>query len=198
MNESSINDDSKLLYQISLGSWEAFTKLYKLYAPRLHNFIYPFANQSTEDTEEVMQEIFLKLWTRKEKLSHIVNIETYLLRMAKNQLIDLRKRTNGIHVSFDAFPSVVSELSSDTTYGNLVFAEYMLSAEKAIVMLTPQRKRIFVMRTQDEMSIEEISLKLNISRSAVKKQLYESIAFVKMYIKKKNGWPFAILLAFLL
>jgi len=198
MNECSYSDDSKLLYQISLGSWEAFTEIYNLYAPRLHIFVYPFANQSIEDTEEVIQDIFLKLWSRKEKLTRISNIEAYLFRMAKNQLIDNRKRTKDIHLSIEEFPCVLSEHSPDNTHGNLVFDEYMVSAYEAVVMLTPQRRKIFVMRTQDEMSIEEISSSLNISRSAVKKQLYESIAFVKTYLKKKNGWPIAVLFAFLI
>lgn len=76
-----------------------------------------------------------------------------------------------------------------SVHESLVYDEYYESAQAIIDHLTPQRKRIFLMRTQNGMSIAEIASALKISQSAVKKQLYESIRMVKNKLSKKHNWP---------
>jgi RNA polymerase sigma-70 factor (family 1) len=184
-------DENILLAQIASGNTKAYCKLYTWYAPKLYRFVYPFANQSKEETEEVIQEIFLKVWTKRHTLTNIISIEAYLFKMAKNQLIDelqkqrVRKEKTGQHLH-------LVEESSNSVYNEVVYTEYYSMAMKAIESLTPQRKRIFELRTQNEMSIDEIATQLQISHSAVKKQLYEAINFVKTHLHKNADWPVAI------
>ena len=181
-------EERTLFEQVSLGDREAYAKLYAFYVPKLYRFIYPFANQSKEDTEEVLQEVFLKIWIRKETLVDLRSFESYLFRMAKNQLTDHRKRNlSRQNLVIRLMPECETE--NATAHDNMVYTEYIQAAKEAVYQLTPQRRKIFEMRTQQDMAIDEIAAKLNITRSAVKKQLYEAILFIKTYLKYHTGWP---------
>src|SRR5690606_35014249 len=114
--------------------------LYELYVPRIYKYLFPFSNQSKEDTEEVIQEIFLKIWIRKEKLSDIESFASYLFRMAKNQLLDQYQR-QGTYQRILQF--IKSEEEVSTVHEKVVYDEYYKIAQVALRKLSPQRRKIF-------------------------------------------------------
>jgi len=182
-------DERALLEQISRGNRKAYAELYELYVPRIYKYLFPFSNQSKEDTEEVIQEIFLKIWIRKEKLSDIESFASYLFRMAKNQLLDQYQR-QGTYQRILQF--IKSEEEVSTVHEKVVYDEYYKIAQVALRKLSPQRRKIFEMRTQQDMAIDDIAIQLNITNSAVKKQLYEAIHFVKRYLRKHSEWTLVL------
>ncbi len=186
-------NEKTLLEQVAVGDSNAYAQLYTFYTPLIYRFIYPFTDHSKENTEEIIQDIFLKIWMRKETLIALRSFESYLFKMAKNQLIDVRKREQCLktitgQLSYQNEP-IWSPLDND-----LIYSEYLHSAKEAIGSLTPQRRKIFDMRTQQEMSIDEISASLNITKSAVKKQLYEAINSIKQHLNYHTSWPLLFLL----
>ncbi len=84
-NSEHINESS-LLKKASAGDRIAFSTLYTHYFPRLYRFVF-FINQSHEDTEEILQDVFLKIWDKKESLPRIRSFEDYIFRMAKEQAV---------------------------------------------------------------------------------------------------------------
>lgn len=181
-------DEQALLEKVAVGDWHAFADIYNFYVPKLHRFIYPFVNHNKEDIEEVIQDVFLKLWKKREELTAVRSFEAYLFRMAKNQLIDLKKQ----HSSQQRIIAKITprqNVYDESVHDKLVYSEYHKLAKAALDLLTPQRRKIFEMRVEEEMSIDEIASQLNISRSAVKKQLYEAIHFVKKHISHDTDWP---------
>lgn len=192
--EISVGEERELLEEIALGNRKAFAHLYTFYVPRLQRFLYPFTSQSKEAADEVIQEVFLKIWMKKEMLVGVKSFDAYLFRMAKNKLTDQRiseqarkSRTDGLVQTSAAFSAPADE--------ELFYKEYLESAREAIHKLSPQRKKIFEMRTGQDLSIGEIALQLGISQSAVKKQLYEAIHAIKEHLNHQTGWP--ILLVFM-
>lgn len=185
--------ETVLLAQVASGDAGAYCKLYTFYTPKLYRFVYPFANSSKEETEEVIQEIFLKIWVKRHTLINITSFKAYLFKMAKNQLLDEFQKQKVRRKKTDEH-SYLAEETTDEVYNKVVYAEYYAIATKAIANLTPQRKRIFELRTQNEMSIDEIAEHLKISHSAVKKQLYEAVGIVKTYLYKNADWPMVLLL----
>ncbi|WGQ12241.1 sigma-70 family RNA polymerase sigma factor [Pedobacter gandavensis] len=190
-------ENQELLEKVASGDWEAFAALYNTYVPKLYRFIYPFANQNKEDTEEVIQDVFLKVWMRKEKIQGLRSFESYLFKMAKNQLLDQRGRQDSQLRLINKVGNAASkELAS--VHDQLVYDEYYKIAKGALQGLSPQRRRIFDMRMEEEMSIDEIAEALHISSSAVKKQLYEAINIIKKELRHKTGWPLLCWFMFIL
>lgn len=179
-------EQKKLLHLVSKGHRNAYRQLYEDHLSSLYRFVLPFVNHEKSEAEDVVQDVFFKIWERRERLTEIQSFKSYIFTMAKNRLIDLHKQEqtrNSILNQMDA------NRKEQSVHDLLVFDEYYEFAQNAIDHLTPQRKRIFLMRTQKDMSIAEIAKVLNISNSAVKKQLYESIRMVKNQLNKKHNWP---------
>jgi RNA polymerase sigma-70 factor (ECF subfamily) len=183
-----------ILQKISEGDWDAYADLFNHYLPKLSQYIYPFAGGSREDTEEVIQEVFLKIWERRETLPVIRSFDSYLFRMAKNQLIDLlgkRKSVRNLHVKYVA--------SRDTVHTepeqSLLYSEYHTIAQKAIEQLSPKLQSVFRMHSEEELSLDEIAGKLDLQKETVKKRLFLAKTAIKNYLRTNAEW--LALLAFI-
>jgi RNA polymerase sigma factor (sigma-70 family) len=176
-----------LLQRISEGDWDAYTDLFNYYLPKLSQYIFPFANQSREDTEEVIQEVFLKIWEKKETLLTIRSFDHYIFRMAKNQLINLfnkRKAERNLLVKY----ATVHEWSHTETEQSLLYSEYHSAACKAIEQLSPKLKTVFLLSSQEQLSLDEISTKLDLPKETVKKRLYLAGYYIKNYLRLNAEW----------
>src|SRR3546814_6836582 len=72
-----------LLHRMSRVDSEAFRKIYHLYAGELNKYIFLFT-RSTEYTEDILQEIFVKLWEKRQTLTNITSFRGYIYQMTRN------------------------------------------------------------------------------------------------------------------
>ncbi|MBC9929739.1 sigma-70 family RNA polymerase sigma factor [Chitinophaga qingshengii] len=179
--------------RLAAGDEDAFTWLYEHYQPKLYLFVFPLTGFSRQDTDEVVQDIFVKLWLRKETLVTVQSLQAYLFMMAKNRLYDLRMAAARQSKAREVLLQRQEEAHADVQE-KVQFNEYHEMARRAIAGLTPQRRRIFMLRNEGGLSLDDIAIELNISKFAVKKQLYEAVKEVKTYLKKHAGLD-AVLLA---
>jgi RNA polymerase sigma-70 factor (ECF subfamily) len=190
-----LENEPLLLRCIAEGDWDAYTRLFNYYLPKLSQYIYPFTCESRQDTEEVIQEVFLKIWEKKEFLSGIKSFDSYLFRMAKNKVIDLlRKQKAGKILSLRYY-----ELKNGAPIqpeNEIVYNEYQGVAKMAITQLSPKLQEVFIMRTQEEFSLDEIASKLHIPKDTVKKRLYLATTFVKAFLRKHAEWIGLLLCSF--
>lgn len=181
-----LTNEQSLLQQTADGSREAYATLYSHYYPGLYRFV-SFVILSHEDTEEIIQDVFLKLWLKRETLVGIRSFEDYLFRMAKNRIFDAARQSQTRMRLARQITHQMQE-GADTTYNNVIFQEYHAIAQEAINQLSPQKKKLFLMYTRDEMTAREIAEIEGLSRMAVKKQLYEAIHFIKDHLHRHAGW----------
>jgi RNA polymerase sigma-70 factor (ECF subfamily) len=185
-------NEKELIQLVSQGDRAAYAILYSHYFPRLYRFLF-FLSHAHEDTEEIIQEIFLTIWEKKEKLDAIRSFEDYLFRMARNRHIDKVKRDK---TRLKVAHSIITRepASADLTEKAVIYKEYHHAAIEAIRQLPDRKKTIFLMSTEEEMSLDEIAETLHISRSAVKKHLYAAILLVKKYLRKHAEWTIMLIL----
>lgn len=177
-----LKEELLLLQEAAVGSRAAYTSLYTFYLPKLYKYIYPFVRFSKEDTEEILHDMFMKIWERKEELSKIKSFNSYLYSMARNRLINLHEHSK---VKQKAIDYIVNH-TDPTVNGadnNYIYAQYEEVIKKAIDTLPPKRKRVFEMSAYEELSQDQIANELNISKSMVKKQLYSATRHVKEYLR---------------
>ncbi len=176
-----------LIHQVSEGNWDAYTSLFNYYLPKLSQYIYPFANQSMADTEEVIQEVFLKIWEKREMLLHVRSFDHYLFRMARNKLLDLiekNRSSRNLHAKY----ARTRETAYNATEQSLLYAEYHALAQEAIGLLSPRLQTVFLLSSQNELSITEIADKLALPRETVKKRLYLASNSIKNYLRSHAEW----------
>lgn len=186
--QPAIIDEPLMLKQIAEGDWKAFTELFHFYLPRLSRFIYPFTGHSIADTEEVIQEVFLKIWEKRETLIAIRRFEHYLFRMAKNKVIDiLRYRQSNLEKNHSY--GFLKDNHHSEPEESLLYNEYYDAAKTAISQLSPKLQSVFLMSTEEELSLDEIASKLSLPKETVKKRLYLACTSIKNYLRMQKEWP---------
>ncbi|TDQ80041.1 RNA polymerase sigma factor [Sphingobacterium yanglingense] len=161
----------------------SFKSLFEQYAPRIYSFGFSYL-KSVEDTEELVQDVFFRLWRQQQHLDESQNIKAYIFKIAVNLIYDqLRKRK---------LDKLVSELNSmgysdedDTTWNTLRCNELQDQIDALIMQLPEQRRLIFTMSRIEGMSYDEIANKLGLSVRTVENQIYRALSFLKKHIDSK-------------
>ncbi|WP_316789966.1 RNA polymerase sigma-70 factor [Pedobacter frigoris] len=179
---NALAEEHLLLQDAALGSRSAFTSLYTFYLPKLYKYIFPFVRCSKEDTEEILHDMFMKIWEKKEDLSTIKSFNSYLYTMARNRLVNIHEHSKVKQKAID-YILHHSEVTGNNTDDNFIYSQYREVIQRAIDTLPPKRKRVFEMSAYEELSQDEIAVIMNISKSMVKKQLYTATRYVKEYLK---------------
>ncbi|QEC42974.1 RNA polymerase sigma factor [Pseudobacter ginsenosidimutans] len=183
-------NENELLLRMAEGDEQAFAQLYSFYQPRLLRFVLAFA-LSRPFAEDLVQDILFKLWTRRETLVGILSLEKYLMRMARNQLLDNLKKqaTEQKYLS----RVTVEETISSHPNSDLLFREYHQMAWNAINQLPAKQKEIFLLRHLQDMTLDEIAGTLQSSRAAVQKNLTRAVRFIKDQLRHQAGWTFPLI-----
>jgi len=135
---------------------------------------------SHEDTDDVVQNVFIKIWHHIEDFREDSKLSTWIYRIAVNESLALLKSRKLLN--FIPFFSVEKKLSESLTDDNYFRAdEISLKLQQSILSLPTRQRMVFNMRYYDGLSFEEISSILNTSKSALK----TSYHFAVQKIKKK-------------
>jgi len=179
MSLNSNSDQSKLLYELSQGNELAFTKLYNEYK----NVVFSTALKITKSrmlAEEVVQDVFLKIWQNHENLAEITNIENYLFIISRNHIFDIIKK-----IARDTSLVVDSNYkntSTNDTEDAIKDDQYNIILNQIVGQLPPQQQKIYKMAKWDGLSHQKIGEDLGISTETVKKHMAQALKFVRTKI----------------
>ena len=169
--------NKELLLLIQRDDRVAFYNLYERYGKRLYGFIFRFLKQE-EDAEEIVQEVFIKIWESRNKIDVYSSFESFIFTIAYNASISLlRKRVTEKKylehlksLQFENTPKVIDEIH---------FKELNEKVQRLLNELTPRQKEIFLLSREEGLSHSEIANKLNISLLTVKKHISNTLSFLK-------------------
>lgn len=191
-----LKDEAWLLQQLMNGSMDAFTTLYEYYQPRLSLYIAPFTHHAPSLANDIIQEVFIKLWTKREFLAGIEVLEYYLQRMAKNRLLD-DARLRKIKLRHEGSFAEMQNGRPSVTEDSLQLKEYHRLAQEAIRQLPERRRYLFTLSVLEGYSLEEIEGITGLSKEVIKKQLFKAKRFIRERLEKNGGLSFSMLLLFL-
>lgn len=156
-------DISTTVQNLISGSKSAFTDIFYAYHKKIYLFCRKyFFNQ--EDAEEVVQDVFLKLWQRRKNIDPEQNFQSYLYAIAKNSVYDsLKKKVKQQMQYYDtSFDEAVNE-----TENLVLFRELQKNFDEALTTLPDKRREIFYMSRKEGLSNKEIAEKMGISLKTV-------------------------------
>jgi RNA polymerase sigma-70 factor (family 1) len=190
--------EKQILCQVSEGSEIAFAELYEKYKDHVYYISLKFF-KSESVAEDVLQEVFLKLWENKEKLSAIDNFGAYLTVALRNHVYNrFRKLAN--EKTFISTSYVLNAEHQNDTLDNVLLKESQNILKKAIQQLPPQQKKAFELSRIEGKKHEEIANLMNISKETVKKHIMEASRTLKRIFYPENStlhsWVFLLLLLF--
>lgn len=185
-------DEKILLKQIADNDQQAFTRIFKTYQPIVYKYMLLFTRIEAV-AEELTQDVFFKLWDNRATIKEIPLLKAWLLRVAKNLVVDYIRREQVKFKVLVMYKSGLPHATSDTEE-SIAIREYNKIAGEAINLLTDKRKLIFKLSVEEGLSHDDIAEKLQISKSVVKKQLYASLDLIKAHLNKEGGIVFKSLL----
>jgi RNA polymerase sigma-70 factor (family 1) len=180
MNKNAPGDDKLLLLQISEGNEKAFDILVGHYWNNIYGQALTYL-KSTHQAQDIVQEVFIKVWEKREKLVQIERFESFLFIMARNHIIsELRKKIAG-----PLEPEVLDTLKEDHIIPDqeLSFKQLQQHLKTAIELLPQQQKTAFLLSRDEGLSYEAIAKQMGLSRETVKKHICRALNFLRTYVR---------------
>lgn len=170
----------KLLTQIVDGDASAFRIIYERYQGKVFLFALRLTKSKSE-AEEIVQEVFVKLWERRSGINIEKNFNAYILTITRNLVIDiLKKAARDKTVQEKTYENMLKMQSASVDL--LIHKETERLHRLAIENLSPKRKVVYMLSREEELTYEEIANKLNISRNTVRNQMTESIKSIREFL----------------
>ena len=180
------NIEERLISALKLGSGKAFDSIYQMYSKRLYAYCLQFT-KSPEESEEIVQDVFVKLWQNRTLIRQNETLRSLLFIMAKHQLINAyRSKVN--HPVYEEFIDYKDTLSVEDAHTRLEYNEFKQAFQKAIDSLPDTQRKVISLSRIHQLSNKEIAEKLSLSEQTVKNQislglkLYCYYLLIKQYI----------------
>lgn len=170
----------ELIHRIQFHNDEmAFNELYQQHVVKIFQFAYSFVKEK-EIAEEIVNDVFLKLWLDRSKLGTIKNVSVYLYVSVKNASLNYLNRISSKRTSFmtdyeQSFDLFFVEPNPEQL---LISKQTKVSIDQAVSQLPPRCRLIFKMVREDNLTANEVAQILEISHKTVFAQL--SIAIRKI------------------
>lgn len=179
MNYKSQNDDVLLAY-LRLGNEAAFREIYLRYWKKLFEIALRKV-QSSKVAEELIQDIFLKLWASREDCK-IDKLEYYLNASVKNGVINYF-RASLTHEKFVDYADAQYLKHDSTTEQQIELNDLMATIEEKLESMPEKTRQIFRLNRLQSLPVKEISAKLNIPVRTVEYHLNQAVCSLKLHLK---------------
>ena len=179
MNSSYI--ENQLFIRISEGDEAAFTFCYTEYGKMLRPFLFKLIG-TRESAEEIIQEIFLKVWLHRDRLAEVENPRSWLFRVAANTGRNwLRKK---MMIERHLRVQQTAEATHDPMAEHLDMLKIASLVQETIQSFPAQRKLIYRMSREEGLKPAEIAARLQVSVSTVKNTLLTALKTIRENIEE--------------
>ena len=179
MSELSIHIEHDLIRKLQEGSSQAFQLLFDKYGERIYRFSIGYL-KNEHDAEEIVQEVFLKLWNVREEISFEKSFDAFVFTIAKNAILNtIRKaKSEQLYLNYaKLYPSKNVLLDEE-----LDFNELNKAYQNAIDQLSPRRKKIFLLSRSKNMTNAEIARQMGISVKTVENQMTSALSDIRRHL----------------
>lgn len=163
-------------------SQTAFRNFYNMTYDRLFRIAYYYVKRE-EWSQEIVLDVFLKLWQQRDTLPAVRSIEDYCFVLVKNASLNFLEKENRrtmLSAGFSAEPAESNASPEDMLISEELFARYV----KALDRLPERCREVFIRIREEKQSYAEVAEALNISTKTVDAQLQKATARLKEMI-----WP---------
>ncbi len=176
-------DIHHLVRKLRQGDRMAYETIYNRYAERMYYFSVKYLENETE-AEEVIQNVFIKVWVKREELRDDLSFNSFLFMITKNAVIDIlrkRKRDKALSEKIGLRQQQLMEAPDD------IYEYQELAAEinNVITGLPERRRQIYLLSREKGLSHKEIAAELSISPKTVEVQIRLSLQQIRAFLKKR-------------
>lgn len=178
--KESLNDEKELLLLVATGNAKAFSQLFHQYSPKVYAYALKLVRSDTL-AEEIVQEVFVKIWNLEAQLREIENLDAYLRVITRNHTLKLLRRM-ALEMKTSKMMAKDYEDSHNETEEYIIFKESAQLLTEAVEKLPPQQKLVYQLCHQEGLKYEEAAERLNLSKLTVKTHMQHALRFLRLYI----------------
>ena len=183
MSVKPLYDEKELLLQVAEGDEQAFNILFARYRNQLYSYLLRIT-KSPEVAEDIVVDIFMKLWVGKDLLHNIRELQPFLHKVAYNKAMDFFKVTARRARLQNIYIKRAGQQPEKMADEILIDAESRRILREAINRLSPKRKIIYDMSREQGLTYDQIADALNLSRNTVKATIQAATHSISQYLRK--------------
>lgn len=183
MLKHDVNIEKALLVLSSEADENAFTSLFHLYKHKLYSYVLRLT-ESEMLAEDIVQDVFMKLWDEHEALAGIDNFGSYVFRMSKNHAINHFRRMS--HETLIISEIFQANPSDNHTEDIIALAETEKILKDIIDKLPAQQKMIYNLSRHEGKSHDEIADLLKISPNTVKNHIVLAMSTIRTQLRRHS------------
>ena len=184
--------DDELLALIKANDENAFKMLYEIYWEQL--FVSAFnLLKDREACEDIIQEIFIRFWTNREKIQIKTTLTGYLHASVVYKVYDYFKKNKNVFKEefLDAFDHRVQTITPES---QLILAELSAQISFAVELVPKTSRVVYKLSREKQLSHKEIAGKLNISTKTVKAHITKALKIIRSSLNQANGFELVLIL----
>lgn len=174
--------EKEILIKIAEGDQKAFGLLFLHYKAGIYTTAFRLTHSATV-SEEIVQDVFLKVWVKRSSLSQIENFRAYLFTIAQNTIYSAMRKGYKQKFLHQEDPAAIATLATpeeDTRY-----RDYEQLLQEAVNRLPAKQKKTYVLIKEEGMKREQAADILHVSSETVKSNLEQAIRNIKAYCQAK-------------
>lgn len=163
------------LDKIRSGDVKAFEAIFASYYQPLCHYSMKFI-RDPDEAEEVVQDMFVRFWNKRNELNITVSLKSYLYQSVKYACLNRLKHQKVVRAHEQHH---IRQSSANEDSDVLVEQELEDKIQASLEKLPPERKKIFLMSRNEELKYKEIAEKLNISIKTVENQMGKALKLLR-------------------
>jgi RNA polymerase sigma-70 factor (family 1) len=188
--------EQSVIQRLQKGDSDAFLELYNHYHPALYHYVLRFV-KSPAIAEDVLQDVFLKIWEIRSRIDPGLSFKAYLYRICRNSVFKLLKK---IAIDEELRLQVMQQFTQSVADADLkiLWQQYEEILYAAINNLSPQRQRVFRLCREEGKSYEQVANELGISRNTVKEHMVLAMKQIREHFEQYGDTPAGFMLLLVL
>jgi len=189
MKDYSRYGDEELMKEVKAGNMLAFDALYRKYSRRLYKFSYSIL-KSTQEAENIIQDVFLNLWLNREKIEKSSSVKYYVFAIAYNSAISIiRKKAK--EIQFIEYVKTLQDFTQEPVDLQIEYAELDEKLDEIIKALPSRQKEVYLLHRVEGLKYSEIAEKMNISINTIENHMSRALKTIR---KKLANYSLPVIL----
>ena len=158
------------------GDQSAFKNVYDAYWAKVFHFTSLYVNDPFE-REEVVQQVFIRLWEKRESIDESVDLDGYLFIITRNMIFNRSRRSFNEKAYKEAMEAIGSD--SYTLDAQIEARDLNIYIEKLVALLPDRQREAFILSRKNGLTAKEIAQRMGISQKGVERHIHLALKFIK-------------------
>ena len=168
--------------RIKNGDEQAFELLFRRYYSKLRGFVNKFLHNH-EEAEEIVEEIFIKIWENRKSINPNDSLVSYMFKMAQNMSLNTLRKKKTESKTIEVLKAEYIDSVYLYGYEDYRFRELENNIVCAIEQISPRSKEVFLLSRMRGLKYNQIADKLNISVKTVETHISKALKILRLQLR---------------